>query len=184
MFKLYSLSLNLGKGEKEMKTLIAYSSKTGNTKKVGEAVAKAFDDVTIKDISQIDHLDYDLIVIGTWIDKGTADTKALKFIETIKGKKTAYFFTLGAYPDSQHAMDCITAIEKLFTDNNNELIGSYHCQGAIDPKLISWMSELPAEHPHSPNPERLKRWEDAANHPDQDDFNAAEKTFKEILAGL
>jgi len=167
-----------------MKTLIAYSSKTGNTRKVGEAILKAFPKGELRDISDVEHLDYDLIITGTWIDKGTADTKALKFIETIKGKKTAYFFTLGAYPDSQHAMDCITAIDKLFTDNENELAGHFHCQGAIDPKLISWMSELPSEHPHSPNPERLKRWEDAANHPDQNDFDTAEKTFKEILTGL
>lgn len=167
-----------------MRTLIAYSSKTGNTKRVGEAIGRVFQDVTIKDIKDVDSLDYDMIVVGTWIDKGTADTKALKFIETIKDKKTAYFFTLGAYPDSQHAMDCITNITKLFTDNGNEVVGHYHCQGAIDPKLTEWMSKLPADHPHSPNPERIKRWEDAKEHPNEEDFSMAEKTFKEIAASL
>lgn len=164
-----------------MKTLIAYSSKTGNTKKVGEAVLKAFPNGEIRDISEVDHLDYELIVVGTWIDKSTADTKALKFIETIKDKKTAFFYTLGAYPDSAHATDCTTNIKNLFEANNNEIIGHFHCQGAIDPKLIGWMSSLPAEHPHSPNPDRIKRWEDAKNHPNEQDFKMAEEAFKNIL---
>lgn len=168
-----------------MKTLIAYSSKTGNTRKVGEAVLKAFPQGEIRDISEVKDIhNYDLIVVGTWIDKGTADTKALKFIETIENKKVAYFFTLGAYPDSKHAEDCIGAIDKLFTERGNEILGRFHCQGAIDPKLTAWMSTLPPEHPHSPNPERLKRWEDASKHPNDTDLDNAYVAFTEILAGL
>lgn len=168
-----------------MKTLIAYSSKTGNTRKVGEAVLKAFPQGEIKDISEVDDIhNYDLVVVGTWIDKGTADTKALKFIETIEDKKVAYFFTLGAYPSSKHAEDCIGAIDKVFTEKGNEILGRFHCQGAIDPKLTAWMSTLPAEHPHSPNPERLKRWEDASKHPNEEDLQSAYRVFKEVAAEL
>lgn len=43
---------------------------------------KLFTEIEIKDISEVTTLDYDLIVAGTWIDKVTVDTKALKFIET------------------------------------------------------------------------------------------------------
>ncbi len=164
-----------------MKTLIAYSSKTGNTKKVGEAILKAFPKGEIKDIKDVDNLNYDLIIVGTWIDKGTADAKALKFIETIKDKKTAYFFTLGAFPNSKHANDCIENIDKLFLANENTTLGNFHCQGAIDPKLISWMSELPAEHPHSPNKERIDRWEEASRHPNEEDFKNAYNYFKGII---
>lgn len=167
-----------------MKTLITYSSQTGNTKKVADAVSKAFTGAELKDISEVDHLDYDLIVVGTWIDKSTADTKALKFIETIKDKKTAFFYTLGAYPDSDHAKDCTANIKNLFETNNNEVIGHFHCQGAINPKLIAWMSQLPTEHPHSPNPDRIKRWEDAKSHPNEKDLADAKEAFKNILAAL
>lgn len=168
-----------------MKILIAYSTLTGNTKKVCEAASKAFTNVEIKDIREVANLDYDLIIVGTWIDKGTADTKAIKFIETIKEKKVAFIFTLGAYPDSQHAMDCIERITKLFTDNENEVVGHYHCQGAIDPKLIEMMkTKFGPEHPHGPNPERIKRWEDASKHPDENDLESAYKYFKELVKKL
>lgn len=168
-----------------MKILIAYSTLTGNTKKVCEAASKAFLNVEVKDISEVISLEYDLIVVGTWIDKGTADTKALKFIETIKNKKTAFIFTLGAYPDSQHAMDCIERITKLFTDNGNEVMGHYHCQGAVDPKLIEMMkTKFGPEHPHGPNPERIKRWEDASKHPDENDLENAYNYFRKLITKL
>ena len=94
-----------------MKTLITYSTKTGNTKKVAEAISKTITNSEIMDIADVQNLDYDLIIVGTWIDKGTADAKALKFINGIKDKNTAFFFTLGAYPDSKHAQDCIDNIQ-------------------------------------------------------------------------
>lgn len=165
-----------------MKTLIAYSTLTGNTKKVCEAVAKAFSNAEVKDISEVSSLDYDLTIVGTWIDKGTADMKAIKFIETLKNRKVAFIFTLGAYPDSQHAMNCIERIKKLFEDNGNEVIGYYHCQGAIDPRIIEMMkTKFGQGHPHGVSPERIKRWEDASKHPDENDLKAAYNYFRELI---
>ncbi len=168
-----------------MKTLIAYSSKTGNTKKVGEAISKVILNSDIMDLNKVkDVNNYDLIIVGTWIDKGSADSNALNFIKKIEDKKVAYFFTLGAYPGSKHATDCIENINNLFYENNNSIIGNFHCQGAIDPTLISWMEKLPKEHPHSPNPERLKRWKDASFHPNEEDFINAQEVFKNIISSI
>ena len=168
-----------------MKTLITYSSLTGNTKKVCEVASKAFSQVELKDIKEVESLDYDLIIVGTWIDKGTADTKAKNFIETLKGKKVAFIFTLGAYPDSKHAEDCVENIKKLLEANGNEVVGHYHCQGAIDPKLIEMMKKsFGPDHPHGPNPERIKRWEDASKHPDQNDLDNSYNYFKELVENL
>lgn len=168
-----------------MKTLITYSTLTGNTKKVCEAAAEAFFNVEIKDISEVSSLDYDLIIVGAWIDKGTADMKALKFIEALKKKKVAFIFTLGAYPDSQHAMDCIVRIKELFEKGENEVLGHYHCQGAVDPKLIEMMkTKFGPDHPHGPNPERIKRWEDASKHPDENDLKNAYNYFKKLSTNL
>lgn len=165
-----------------MKTLIAYSTKTGNTKKVAEAINDIIPFSDLKDISQVESLDYDLIIIGTWIDKGTADEKALKFMKSVENKKVAFFFTLGAYPNSDHAKECIKNISKVLEENKNEIIGSYHCQGAIDPQLIEFMKKtFGPDHPHGPNSERIKRWKDASTHPDEKDLEEAKNTFKKLL---
>ncbi|MDP0506625.1 MAG: flavodoxin family protein [Fusobacterium sp. JB019] len=168
-----------------MKTLVAYSTKTGNTKKVAEAINEVIDGSEIKNIDDINNLDYDLVIVGAWIDKGTANKEAIDFIEKLENKKVAFFFTLGAYPDSDHAKDCVKRIEELFIKNNNEVIGHYLCQGAVDPKLIEFMKkQFPVDHPHGPNPERIKRWTDASTHPNLEDLEDAKSKFKSIIEGI
>jgi flavodoxin len=165
-----------------MKTLIAYSTLTGNTKKIANSIKEAISDADLLDISEVKSLDYDLIIVGTWIDKGTADNKAINFIKTIKDKKAAFFFTLGAAANSDHSKNCTDKITALFTENNNQVIGSYHCQGAIDPKLIEQMKTMfPAGHHHGANPENLKRWEAASTHPDADDEKNAKEYFENLI---
>lgn len=155
-----------------MKILIAVSSKTGNTRKLAEAIHAALPEAELHNVeSAPDPNQFDLIFIGFWVDKGTADGKAQEYIRQIEKKNVAIFGTLGAYPDSQHAHDSLKNIAELLPDC--QIIDRYICQGSIDPKLIEWMSTLPAEHPHAPDAERRKRWEDASTHPDVNDCQAA-----------
>lgn len=167
-----------------MKTMLVYSSKTDNTRKVADAInqklnADFYDRVENVDYSIID--DYDLIVVGGWIDKGTMNKEVVEFMSNVKDKNVGFFFTLGAYPSSMHAFDCIDTIKGEFEKNNNNVVAYYHCQGAIDPKLISWMKTLSKDHPHSPDEDRLNRWSDASKHPNSEDFNAAKNFVSTLL---
>lgn len=161
--------------------LITYSSKTGNTEKVAKAIYRSISIGEFLPISQVTHLNYDYIIVGGWIDKGTFDKTTLNFIQNIRNKNVGYFFTLGAYPDSKHAQDCTKNIEEILVKNQNIVVGKYFCQGAIDPKLISWLSTLPCEHKMSPSEERKKRWQDASTHPDALDLEKASEIFKFLL---
>lgn len=84
---------------------------------MAEAIKLQIPQADIFSVSEIQNMEktekYDLIFIGGWIDRGTFDTGALKTAELIKNKKTAYFFTLGAYPDSDHAKNCVKNIDTL-----------------------------------------------------------------------
>ncbi|MFV0379383.1 MAG: flavodoxin family protein [Anaerorhabdus sp.] len=166
-----------------MKKILLYSSKTGNTKKIADSIQEAlicdrFEEITNFNVTDVN--DDDFLIIGGWIDKGLMNKEVMDFIYQLKGKKVAFFFTLGAYPNSMHAFDCIENIKKAFVDNNNEVIAHYHCQGAIDPKLINWMSSLPADHSHSPDQDRINRWSDAKEHPNQEDLNSS-KNFASTI---
>lgn len=165
-----------------MKILITYSSKTGNTEKIAQAIHKGIPTANLLPISEIVNLDYDLIFVGGWIDRATFDQTALTLAKQIFDKNVAYFFTLGAYPHSEHAKDCVNNIETLLKNNNNNILGGYFCQGAIDPKLISWLSTLPSDHKMSPNEERRQRWEDAKSHPDQLDLDKATQFSLDIIS--
>lgn len=163
------------------KILIAYSSKTGNTKKIAKAIQSGIegsDSLDIKDIKNIEG--YDLIVVGGWIDKGTFNVETLEFIKNIKDKNVAFFFTLGAAANSDHAKDCAEKITSIFEKNGNKVVESFYCQGAIDPKLIEFMKQLPEGHVMAPTPERVQRWKEAALHPDEKDLEDAIKFARSL----
>lgn len=164
-----------------MKTLLVYSSLTGNTKKVAEAIREVFG--CEADLFPVETAppaaDYDFVAVGFWVDRGTADSKAQAYLKTIKGKPVALFATLGAYPDSEHAADSMKNAVA-FLDASNRLVGTFICQGKIDPRLIERFKNMPSDHPHAVTPERLARWEEAAKHPDANDLEAAKAAFIDI----
>ncbi|WP_277220770.1 flavodoxin family protein, partial [Peptoniphilus vaginalis] len=121
-----------------MKGLIIYSSKTGNTKRMAEKIYEVLKKehlMTIKDIRNAPNIkNYDFILLGAWIDRGTLEPKTLKFLKTIEDKKLGLFATLGAMPDSEHGRNVIKNLEDLLKDRNS--LGQYICPGLVDPKMI------------------------------------------------
>jgi len=163
-----------------MKILITYSSKTGNTRKIAEAVRKGVPAADFYPVEAApDPENYDLIFMGFWVDKGSADHKAGEYMSRIRNKKVAFFATLGAYPDSKHAAESLEKAETLIQES--KVIDRFICQGAIDPVLQEWMSKLPGGHPHAPDDARIKRWEDASSHPDEKDCEAAKNWAMTVL---
>ncbi|CUH97702.1 hypothetical protein P22_3837 [Propionispora sp. 2/2-37] len=168
-----------------MKTLIIYSSLTGNTRKVAEAVKEVFgDEADIVPVEEKPLADgYDLIAAGFWVDRGTADKKAQDYITGLRDKKVALFATLGAYPDSGHARKSMDNARSLL-DGSNQFIGSFICQGKIDPRLAEKFKNLPEGHPHAMTPERAARYHEAAKHPDEADLAKAKAAFATIRQKL
>ncbi len=162
-----------------MKSAVVYSTLTGNTRKVAEAVLKSMPEGTeIHDVASApDPNGYDFIAMGFWVDKGHPDDKAMAYMKRIEGKKAFTFFTLGAKPASAHAYRC-AYLAHTYYGSGTEEIGSFFCQGAIDPKLIEAMRKMPAGGPHSATPETEARWAEAAKHPDAADLAAAEEAAK------
>lgn len=164
----------------ELKSLLVYSSRTGNTKKVGEAIAEVFQNIDIFPVAQAPSPeDYDFILVGFWVNRGTADDEAKAYMARLKNKKVALFATLGAYPDSQHAVDSMERAGALL-DASNQLKGTFICQGKVDGRLLEKFRELPTGHPHAVTPEREARHREAAKHPDSIDLERAQKTFAAI----
>lgn len=159
-----------------MKTLVTYSSLTGNTKKVAEAVASAIPGSELHPIDQSpDPSGYDLILAGFWVDRGEADRKTKEFLGKLQGKAVGFFFTLGAYPDSAHADDVARVTGELIERGQNEPMGSFRCQGKVDPALLGRMKKsLPPDHPHARmTEERKARLTEAAKHPNDKDLEGA-----------
>ena len=168
--------------EKKMHILVAYSSRTGNTKMIAEAIyeklsAEPCHQTEIFPVDDAPPADtYDLVFLGFWADKGTADPEAKKYFETLKNKPLALFFTAGISPDSQHAKDILANARALLDKNNCVLEQSFRCQGKIDPELLASRREA--------SPERLARLEEASRHPDAADRKNAQDFAEAVLKAM
>ena len=105
--------------------------------------------------------------------------QAKAYLETVRDAKVALFGTLGAWPDSDHARDCIAQGEALVNapERRNKVLGTYLCQGKVDPKIVAMMQKM-ASDVHPMTPERKARLEEAAQHPDEADCLRAQEAFK------
>ena len=150
-----------------MKALVVYSSRTGNTRKIAEAIAAVLPGCEIHPVESAPAPEgYDLVAVGYWVDKGMPDAQAKAYLETVRDANVALFGTLGAWPDSDHARDCIA-----------QVLGTYLCQGKVDPKIVAMMQKM-ASDVHPMTPERKARLEEAAKHPDEADCLRAQEAFK------
>ena len=68
-----------------MSSLVVFSTSTGNTKKIADAIFSALKDkdkkiTDVNEINTININEFERIIIGGWIDKGEIDEKAKEFI--------------------------------------------------------------------------------------------------------
>ena len=170
------------KGSSVMKSLVVYSSKSGNTKRVAEAVARGLgeDTVLATPADAPDYRDFDFVAVGFWIEKERPNFEVQKYLRRLKGKKVGVFFTLGADLASDHAQICLENVKPFFEEN--EVLGYFMCQGKIDPARVKWVRQMPPSEMLST--EHPAHWDRAALHPDEDDLARAAETFRSMAASL
>jgi flavodoxin len=163
-----------------MKSLVVFSSRTGNTHKVARAIFEVLPDE--KQLFPVEEAPpvagYDFVAIGFWVDRGSPDKKSLDYMRTLSGARVGLFGTLGAKPDSAHAEEVVSRAVELLGDCRVE--GSFLCQGRIDPGVVEMMKRV-ASDVHPMTPERIVNIEAAAAHPDDEDLRNARKAFAKIL---
>ena len=156
-----------------MKTLIIYSSETGNTKMVCE---KAFEYINgekliipVKEKDSINLDEFENIIVGTWIDKANANSEAKKFINTLANKNLFFIGTLGASLTSEHAKKCFNNLRKLFSKKNNFVDGVL-ARGRVSEDLQEKFTKFPLNiiHKFVPNMKEIILEADA--HPNETDF--------------
>ncbi len=166
------------------KILITYSSKTGNTKKLcSEAINRLSEDIVVdfKTMKETDTIDgYDLVVPAFWVDKGTANREAKKFIAKIKDKNVLLLATLGAAPDSEHGIKVTNNAPNL-VDDSNKYFGIFLARGKVDEKLTNRIKFLPLS---SSIKEQMYEASISSREPNEEEFKGAAKAITEALHTL
>jgi flavodoxin len=166
-----------------MKNIIVYSSRTGNTHLIAKAIHSVMPAGTelVAVEKAPDPTGYDFLALGFWVDKGAPDAAMATYMDRVSGAKVALFGTLGAWPDSDHARESmLKAVDRM---SGNDMLGTFLCQGKVDPKLLAAMAKMP-NNPHPMTEERKARLEEAAQHPNEADCDAARKIFAGIARQL
>ena len=160
---------------------VVYSSRTGNTKAVAQAIAASLPQSLLLPAEEAEAaLSRDVLFVGGWVDRGTADERTRALLSALSGKRLALFLTLGAYPFSRHALETQLTVWNLAAAQN-EVLGCFVCQGRLASGLRERFKSLPPGHPHALSPERLQRYEEAEGRPSPLDLQNA-MDFARVIA--
>lgn len=168
-----------------MKTALIYSSLTGNTRKLAEAVLEVmpFGTPMYPVNAAPEPEPFDLLALGFWVDKGGPDSDSAAYMARLRHKTLILFGTLGAGPESEHGRQVLRRTEALL--RGNRILGGFLCQGRIDPGVLKRMLHMAAGNRHrAMTPERMARIKQAQTHPDARDLHNAREAVRGMLAGL
>ncbi len=159
-----------------MKSVVVYSSQSGNTKKVADAVFEALPPE--KEIFPVEEAPdpegYDFVAVGFWLKGGDPDPKAAEFLKKLKKGKVFLFATHGAAADSDHARKAMDTAKSFV---QAEVVGTFQCQGEVNAALLEKVKARPNP------PVWIADADDAVGHPDEKDMAAAKEAVRKALSG-
>ena len=158
-----------------MSLLVAYHTRTGNTKKVAQAIFEALPGenqlAPIEEVGPLD--DFKVIFIGFPVHSHSIPLPVEEFLKKIpQGKKIALFSTHGSFTGSRLSREAIEYASTLVAQTR--LLGSFSCRGRVSHKAIETFTHSP-EH---------RAWAEMASsartHPDENDLEQARDFAKWI----
>ena len=167
--------------DKHKKALVVYSSRaaTENSRKLAEAIAASLGDCEISTADDAPSPSkYAFVILGFGLYHGWPDGDMRAFMRKCHGQDIGLFMTLGAYPDSDHAITCLGRAEGLL--ESCRVRAKFICHGRLDPATVERMKARPQDDPQGWNPERAERIAKAESHPDADDIAKAATLFQDV----
>ena len=155
-----------------MKYSIVFSSKTGNTQQLADAIRAALpaEDLHYFGAPEDAALDAERIYVGFWTDKGHCNDEITAFLKTLKNKQVFLFGTAG-FGGSPEYFDKILATAKKHLDHSNVIIGSYMCQGRMPQSVRERYVKMKASPLPIPNIDSMiENFDAAASHPNENDL--------------
>jgi flavodoxin len=164
-----------------MKILVAYLTKTGNTKKIAEAIFQEIkDEKEIKNIDEVESLEgYDVAFLGFPIHQMGPDKKTAKLLakHCVNGRKVVLFIT-HAGPEGAPVLQPM--LEKFRqAARGAELIDMFDCQGELAKGIKRIMSILPNA--------QFRMWakmDNSQGQPDQTRIDKARAFSRDVMKKL
>ena len=152
-----------------MSYAIAYSSRTGNTAQLAQAVREALSEQECRYFGEphAEALVADTIYVGFWTDKGTCDEQTAHFLKGLTNQRIFLFGTAG-FGGAPAYFDQILGRVKENLGPNVQVVGTYMCQGKM-PQVVRDRYEAMEDSPRRTM--MLENFDRALSHPDQQDLD-------------
>lgn len=156
-----------------MSYAIVYSSRTGNTAQLAQAVREALPQEGCSYFGEphAEALSADTIYVGFWTDKGTCDEQTAHFLQGLTQQKVFLFGTAG-FGGAPAYFEQILGRVKANLAAGVEVMGTYMCQGKM-PQVVRDRYE--AMEDSLRRTAMLENFDRALSHPDQGDLEALKK---------
>lgn len=127
MFKRNGV-INMGKERYS----ILFSSMTGNTKELADAIREILPEETLDYFGLCKDADpqSEILYIGFWTDKGTADEATTTLLKSLRNKKIFLFGTAGFGGSEEYYQKVLHNVRENI-DPSNQIVGEYMCQGKM-----------------------------------------------------
>ena len=164
--------------EKERYSIL-FSSPTGNTKMLAEAIRDALPEEDCDYFGPCKEVDSNMLYIGFWTDQGNADKSALELLQKIKNKKVFLFGTAGFGENEAYFQKVLNNV-KSSMDESNQVVGEYMCQGKMPQAVRDRYVKMKEQPDHMPNLDLLiANFDRALSHPDKKDLDK----LRELVRG-
>ena len=164
-----------------MKVLVAYMSKTGNTRKVAQAIfGEINDEKELRPIDEVDSTEeYDIAFLGFPIEKEGPSKKAVQFLEKHcnNGKEIVLFVTHAAQEDSLELLPMLAKFKEAARGAN--IVDMFDCQGELARTVKLIMSVMPNA--------KYRRWaklDNSRGQPDETRLERARAFARSVMQRL
>lgn len=151
-----------------MSYAIVYSSRTGNTAMLAQAVRKALpqEDCRYFGAPAPQALAADTVYVGFWTDKGTCDEPTARFLQSLTDQKVFLFGTAGFGGAPAYFQQILDRVKANLAPGV-QVTGTYMCQGKM-PQAVRDRYAAMEESPR--RTAMLENFDQALSHPDQEDL--------------
>lgn len=153
-----------------MKYAIVYSSRTGNTRQLADALHASLpaEDCVYFGTPTPEALAADRVYVGFWTDKGSCDETVAAFLQSLPAGKEVYLFGTAGFGGSAVYFDKILDAAAANLPAGVRVAGRYMCQGRM-PQAVRTRYEAMPDSPR--RQAMLDNFDAALSHPDADDLD-------------
>lgn len=164
------------------KYAILFSSKTGNTRILADAIRAALPEEDCEFFGEAESVaeipEVKTVYLGFWTDKGNADEAALNALKNLRNKNVFLFGTAGFGVEDAYFQRVLNNV-KASMDESNTLAGEFMCQGKMQQAVRDRYVKMKEQPDAAPNLDQMiDNFDRALSHPDAADL---EHLRREIL---